>query len=284
MVESSIMTYIPKDLEEAIDIINKEDAIILSGGTDLMVRRKRSSGLIPNFDKNTVFISRLKELKNLYKDDKFLSIGAACTFCEIEENNLVPYYFKEVIAELASPAIRNIATIGGNICNASPAADIVPLLYALEAELVLKSVGGERIVYIKDFIIGPGKHVLCKNEILKEIKIPLIDFNKFYFKKVGQRKATVISKLSFIAFAKLNSIIIEDIRISFGAVAPIIIKSKEIENKLIGKSIKDIDLIRGKVIDEYSKLINPIDDQRSNKKYRKQVALNLLKHFLSFIR
>lgn len=280
MVESIIKSYIPKDLEEALAIIDKEDAIVIAGGTDLMVRRKRSSGLMPNFDKTTVFISRLQELKNIKKEDNFLIIGAACTFTEIAESNLVPDCFKEVISDIASPAIRNIATIAGNICNASPAADILPLLYALEAELVVKSIAGERIIPIENFIIGPGKHILNKNEIVKEIKIPLVDFNKFYFKKVGTRKATAISKLSFVAFAKINDDIIEDIRISFGAVAPTIVKSKELENKVVSKNVNDIKLIKDQILNDYSLLINPIDDQRSNKKYRKQVSLNLLNDFL----
>ncbi|MBC2580381.1 xanthine dehydrogenase family protein subunit M [Clostridium sp. DJ247] len=278
-----MVNHIPKDLEEALSIINKEETIILSGGTDLMVRRKRPAGLIPSFDKSTVFISHLKELKKIYIDEKFLYIGAACTFSEIRESKLVPNYFKEVIADIASPAIRNIATIGGNICNASPAADILPLLYALESELVVKSVEEERIIPIKDFITGPGKHIMKKNEILKEIKISLVDFNKYSYKKVGTRKATAIAKLSFIALAKLNNRIIDDIRISFGAVAATIVKSKDVENKLIGKSIKDVDLIKDEIINEYSKLINPIDDQRSNKRYRKQVSINLLKDFLDSI-
>lgn len=280
MVGSVIKSYIPKNLEEALDIIDKEDAIIIAGGSDLMIKRKRPSGLLPNFDKSTVFISRLKELKKIYKEDNFLIIGAACTFTEIAESDLVPDSFKEVISDIASPAIRNIATIAGNICNASPAADILPLLYALEGELIVKSVNEERIIPVEKFITGPSKHTLNKNEIVKEIKIPLESFNKFYFKKVGTRKATAISKLSFVAFARVNNDIIEDIRISFGAVAPTIVKSKDIENRIVSKNVNDIQSIKDSISNDYSELINPIDDQRSNKKYRKQVSLNLLNDFL----
>lgn len=283
MVESIIKSYIPKDLEEALNIINKEETIVIAGGSDLMVRRKRPSGLLPNFDKTSVFITRLKELKKIYKEGNFLMIGGGCTFTEISESNLVPDYFKDVIGDIASPAIRNIATIAGNICNASPAADILPLLYALEVKLVVKSISEEKIIPIEKFIVSPGRTVLNKNEIVKEIQIPLSDFNKFYFKKVGTRKATAISKLSFVAFGKVNDDIIEDVRIAFGAVAPTIVKSKDIENKIINKNIVDIKSIKDDILNDYSILISPIDDQRSNKEYRKQVSLNLLSDFLDKI-
>ena len=277
---SNIILYLPESLKEALEVISREETIILSGGTDLMVRRKRPSGLIPRFDKNTIFVANLAELKKIYTLRNYLHIGAACTFSEISNYELIPDYFKIVIKDIASPAIRNVATIGGNICNASPAADILPLLYALEAELVVGSLKGDRIIFIEDFIVAPGRNVLGSDEILKEIRIPIVNFNEYYYKKVGTRKATAISKLSFIGFINVEEDVIKDVRIAFGAVAPTIVKSKKMENELIGKNINNLDEISEELIEDYSDLINPIDDQRSNKNYRKQVAVNLLKDFL----
>lgn len=277
---SDIILYLPESLEEALEVISKEDTIILAGGTDLMVRRKRPSGLIPKFDKNTVFIANLQELKKIYIEREYLNIGTACTFSKITDSELVPEYFKVVIKDIASPAIRNTATIGGNVCNASPAADILPLLYALEAELVVQNTKGKRVVFIEDFIAGPGKHILGSDEVLREIRIPIVNFNKYYYKKVGTRKATAISKLSFIGFIAVDQDIIKDVRIAFGAVAPTIVKSKKVENELIGQNINEISNMSEDIIEEYSDLINPIDDQRSSKEYRKQVAKNLLIDFL----
>ncbi|MDF2503353.1 FAD binding domain-containing protein [Clostridium sp.] len=278
--KKQIVTYMPENLQEALEIIDKDEVIILAGGTDLMVRRKSPSGLIPKFDKNTLFVNNIEELKNITKDDNYINIGSGCTLSKISDNSIIPDYVKEVIWDFASLGIRNAATMVGNICNASPAGDTLPLLYALNAKLVIKSLKEEKIVDIKDFIKGPGRHILNKNEIVTEIKIPLENFNKFYYKKVGTRKATAISKLSFVGIARLKANVVEDIRIAFGAVAATIVKSDDLEKRFVGKTLEEIDLIKGDITDEYAKLITPIDDQRSNKNYRKKVAINLLNDFI----
>ncbi|UZW14613.1 FAD binding domain-containing protein [Clostridium pasteurianum] len=286
MVDKSkkeIITYMPENLQEALKILDKDEVIILAGGTDLMVRRKSPSGLIPRFDKNTLFINNIKELKNIYKDDNYLNIGAGCTLSQISNNDIIPDYIKTVISDFASLGIRNAATMVGNICNASPAGDTLPLLYALDAKVLIKSLKKEKLVSIKDFITGPGRHILNKNEMVAEIKLPLEEFNKFYYKKVGTRKATAISKLSFVGIARVKDNIVEDIRIAFGAVAPTVVKSDIIERDIIGKSFKEIDSIKAHIIEEYCKFINPIDDQRSNKKYRKKVSINLLVDFFKHL-
>ncbi|MFU0825068.1 FAD binding domain-containing protein [Clostridium sp.] len=274
-----VEAYRPKTLKEALEIIDKEECIIFSGGTDLMVKNKKWSGVEPGFTKPVVFISGLKELKKIERKDNILKLGAACTCCEIAENDLVPDYFKEVFLNMASPAIRNIATVGGNICNASPAGDSLPLLYALEAKLILESAEGERKVPIQKFILGPGKKDIKKNEILKEIEIDIGDFNKTYYKKVGTRKSIALSKVSFMGLARVYKGKIEDIRIAFGACGPKIIKDKTTENSLIKLgSVNDDELNYIKKI--YSKLITPIDDQRSTADYRKDVCLRILEDFL----
>ncbi|MFA9397894.1 MAG: xanthine dehydrogenase family protein subunit M, partial [Clostridiaceae bacterium] len=229
----------PKNLEEALAIINKERCIIFSGGTDLMVRRRRWSGIEPDFDKKVVFISQIKELldikKQVKENSEYLIIGGACTCTQIEENSLVPNYIKKVFQDMASPAIRNIATIGGNICNSSPAGDSLPLLYALEAELILSSADGDRKISIEDFILSPGKNIKKENEILKQIKIPLKDYKIKYYKKVGTRKSIALSKVSFVALALYEDEKLYDVRITLGSVAPRIVKNKSIENKIVNQ-------------------------------------------------
>ena len=219
--------------------------IILAGSTDLMVKRKNWSGCLPLFDGDVIFIGHLQELKNIKTemDGKYLSIGAACTLTEIKENILIPTYFKEVILSMASPAIRNVATIGGNICNASPAGDILPLLYALDAVLVIESFSGTRKIEIKDFILGPGKKDLKAEELLVEIKIPINNFTSFYYKKVGTRKSTALAKASFIGFYTLENDKIKDMRMAFGAVGPKLSGQriwKIILKDLIRKSLKTL--------------------------------------------
>lgn len=274
--------YRPNTLKEALEIINKEECIVLCGGTDLMVKRKRGSGVEPSFEKPVVFISHLKELKNITFKDNVLTIGAACTCSEIANSDLVPEYIKESVLCMASPGIRNMATIGGNICNSSPVGDTLPVLYALEAVVVLESANGKREVPINEFITGPGQNIISKDEILKEIRMVIKEFNKVLHRKVGTRKSIALAKLSFMGLVKVENGKIEDIRLAFGAVAPTIVKSKEVENQIIKMGTVNKDNIK-EIKDKYADLIKPIDDQRSKANYRKGICLNLLGYFLEDI-
>ncbi|SKA97710.1 CO or xanthine dehydrogenase, FAD-binding subunit [Caloramator quimbayensis] len=271
-----VKSYKPKRLEEALQIIKNEDCILFAGGTDLMVNRKIYFD-DKNSDKKVLFLSSIEELKDISSDSNYIEIGSMTTLCSVEKNNLIPEALREAAKSMASPSIRNIATIGGNICNASPAGDTLPYLYAAQATLVLESIEGSREVYIGDFIKGPRKKDIKKHEILTKIKIPLKEYDIWEFRKVGTRKSTALSKLSFTGLAKKKDGILEDIRLSFGAVGPTVVRCRDYENKIIeiGKDIKIPE-----IIDMYSSIITPIDDQRSTAYYRKEVALSLLSNFL----
>lgn len=275
-----VIATTPTNITEALEFLSEKDAIIMNGGTDLMVKKKSWSGTIPSFDKPILFINSLKELKQVFTEKNNLIIGSGCTFSQLERSPLVPIYLKVVIREIASPAIRNLATIGGNICNASPAGDILTPLYALDAKLRLVSRNKERIIPIKEFIIGPGKTLLNANELLTEIIIENYNNKKFYYHKLGTRKATALAKASFIGFYEVENNIIRDLRIAFGSVGPVVIKDRDLELTLVGGSIKDTRYKICEIVERYSELIRPINDARSTAKYRKAVCLNLLRNFL----
>ncbi|WP_017416121.1 FAD binding domain-containing protein [Clostridium tunisiense] len=275
-----VIATTPTNITEALEFLSEKDAIIMNGGTDLMVKKKSWSGTIPSFDKSILFINSLKELKQVSTEKNNLIIGSGCTFSQLERSPLVPIYLKVVIREIASPAIRNLATIGGNICNASPAGDILTPLYALDAKLRLVSRNKERIIPIKEFIIGPGKTLLNANELLTEIIIENYNNKKFYYHKLGTRKATALAKASFIGFYEVENNIIRDLRIAFGSVGPVVIKDRDLELTLVGGSIKDTRYKICEIVERYSELIRPINDARSTAKYRKAVCLNLLRNFL----
>lgn len=270
----------PKNLGEALKALDKERVIVLAGGTDLMVSRKRWSGLTPLFEKPVLFIDHLDALKGVESDGNCVKIGSACTFTSLLENGEIPGFFKDVLSQIASPAIRNIATIGGNICNASPAGDTLPILYALNASLVLAAVGSSRTIAIDNFITGPGETVINENELVKEIVIPKDEFNVFFYKKVGARRANSCSKLSFTGLARVVKGKIGDIRIAFGAVSPTVVRSREIEQKMKNKSVSDIEKMLPEWSNSYSLILDPIDDQRCNRRYRKKISLRILEHFL----
>jgi xanthine dehydrogenase FAD-binding subunit len=276
-----VNTYHPKELEEALAIRAREKTILLAGGTDLMVKRKNWSGLLPEFQLPVLFLNEIEELKKINRKEQFLKVGAAITLSDLLREELIPEVLKEAIREMASPAIRNLATLGGNICNASPAGDTLPFLYATDATLVLKSLTGERKMSVDAFIHGPGKTAIREDEILTEVIIPINTFNKAYFKKVGTRKANAISKLSFVGLARVSEAKVEDIGICFGAVGPTIVRRKEIEAKIIGTGLSELAGLIPEIVRLYEPCIKPIDDQRSKAFYRKTVSLRILEFFLN---
>lgn len=277
-----VNTFKPESLDEALEILKMERCTILAGGTDLMVKYRQSQGLEPGFKLPVLFIGGLGEIKKIICEDNILKIGGACTLSHIIESPIVPEYMKPVFLQMASPAIRNAATLGGNICNSSPAGDSLPLLYALDAVLTLKGKDTCREVNIQDFISGPGKNRIEYGEILTEIGIPLKNFNKVEYRKVGTRKSTALSKLSFIGLAGKDTSGVCDIRLAFGAVSPTVVRDRDNEKeiaRMLAEEKLDIRLVK----EMYSGLIKPIDDQRSTAEYRKKTALRLLEHFLTAI-
>ena len=275
-----VRVFMPQSLKEALRIRKEEKAIPFAGGTDLMVKRGRLRGLAPYFEKPVLFLHRVKELMGVKFEEGRVRIGALSTLSEILENRDIPLILKYAVAEIASPAIRNLATIGGNICNASPAGDTLPPLYVMNARVVLSSFTSEREIKIMDFIKGPGFTDLKEDELLKEIIIPVEFFNIVFYRKVGTRKANSLSKVSFAGVAKLDNGIIKDIRISFGAVAPTPLRAPEIEEAIIGKNKVKIIAEIPDILEKYARIIRPIDDQRSTARYRKTISLKILEYFL----
>ncbi|NMD71669.1 xanthine dehydrogenase family protein subunit M [Bacillus sp. DNRA2] len=280
-----IIAYRFDRLDKTLYQLNIEDCMIIAGGTDVMVQYKNRRGAPPKISKPLMFIDHLTELKLVYQKDKDLHIGACCTYSDLLTNSLIPSPLKEAIKMIAAPAIRNRGTLGGNICNASPAGDTLPLLYIYNAKLLLRSVNGDRVVAICDFIQGPRRIQRLQNEILVEIILPIIFEDSTYvmFEKVGNRNADAIAKVSFAGLAQINKGQITEMRIAFGAVGPTMVRSVDIEKKLIGKHVPLTDKDITGILSDFSKVIKPIDDQRSTAVYRKKVALNLLQYYLSTI-
>ncbi|MBV7509427.1 FAD binding domain-containing protein [Bacillus sp. sid0103] len=278
-----ITAYRFDHLDETLSQLNNEDCAIMAGGTDVMVLHKSRRGVPPKIPKSIIFIDHLSELKQVYQNQKDLHIGACCTYSELLEDRLIPLPLKDAIKTIAAPAIRNRGTLGGNICNASPAGDTLPLLYVYNAKLLLRSVNGDRIVAISDFIQGPRRVQRFHNEILAEIILPSVleEGAHVVFEKVGNRNADAIAKVGFAGYIRINDARIDDVRFAFGAVGPTMVRSIDIEKKLLGHTIPLADADISLVVAAFDKIIKPIDDQRSTALYRKTVALNLLRYFLS---
>jgi CO/xanthine dehydrogenase FAD-binding subunit len=276
-----VTAYQPRTLEEALAIRSERQAIALAGGTDLLVRNRSWSGTQPAIDRPVLFLNRIDALRTIERSEHTITIGAAVTLTELLETPALPPDLRSAITQMASPAIRNAATLGGNICNASPAADTLPSLYAADAIVRLQRPGGQRDLPVRAFITGPGQTVLVNDELLTAIQIPITPFNRVIYRKVGTRKANALSKLSFVGLAQIEASTVQDIRIAFGAVAPIVVREPAFESLLIGMPLSDVPAHADAVCRHFAERITPIDDQRSTANYRKTTALRLLANFLS---
>ncbi len=277
--------YYPETLSEALDLRRDTRVLPLAGGTDLMVRYENWSSLPPRFPGHIMGISQLKELKYLRKEDSFLAIGAGMTLGEILKDPLVPDLLKSAVNEIAAPAIRNLATLAGNIANSSPAADSLPPLVVADSSVRLVSSMGTRVVKLSEFITGPGKNVLAVDELIDAVLIPLEFIEKEkegrgFYRKVGTRKANALSKLSYSGWAKVSGDHLDEIRLCAGGVAPVVVRLPLAESSMAGHSLKELSELWQSVRGAYESRITPIDDQRSTAAYRKRTALKLLDHMI----
>lgn len=274
-----VNAYRPKDIEDTL-MAMEGGATVLAGGTDLMVKRKGVPGALPAITGNVVAVGHLEEMRRIRIEGGHLVIGAAASIASVIESSLVPEHVKDPLALIGSPSIRNAGTIGGNIVNASPAGDSLPMLYALDAELTLRSVRGGRRCKMSEFITGPGKTTISPDELLTDIAVPIWDPSGYTFRKAGQRRANAIAKVSLYGIFRIEDGVIKALRMAFGAVGPTVVRSRDAEAMLEGRLQQ---LSRGQA-DSALKLlddaIRPIDDLRSNRDYRKKVALNLAGSFL----
>lgn len=271
--------FIPQTFYEALEYRASHPCYIMAGGTDLMVQKFVSSSLLPAFDKDVIYLANLNELNYVKKDENGkVHIGASTKYVDILASEDTPKLMKDIIIEIAGPNIRNMATLVGNIANASPAGDSLVGLYLLDAEVVLASLKGNRIVPINELIIGVRKLSLRDDEIIKEVIIPTHNELTTYWKKVGSRKAESISKCTFAGAYEIENGILKDIRLAFGSVSVTVVRNRALEEKLIGLKLNELN--PDKVVELYKDAIAPISDQRSKKEYRYKVEMNIVKDFV----
>lgn len=263
--------YQPSSLKDALDILAKESVIPYAGGTDLMVEH--------NEDAKYMFLNRIPELGEIIKEEGKLRIGAGCTYTEVFKSSAIPKLFKDAIIEVAAPAIRNMGTVGGNICNGSPKADFGLVLFVADTTLRLASAKGERIVPISEFYIDRGKTVLKEDELMVEIIVNDLNLENYYYMKVGERNALAISRIAFAAVCDIEDNKIVKLKTAFGAIDRTIFQKNDIDAMLIGKTIKEVKELKADYLKAYDKAINPIRG-RVSAEYRKDVCMNLLNDFL----
>jgi len=270
----------PASLHATVSLLANELGawLPIAGGTDIMVQFAAGKLLA----RKLVSIWNLSELRRIEVTADDIRIGAACTYTDLRRHEIVATEFP-LLATAArwtgGIANQNRGTIGGNIVNASPAADSLPALLAYEAELILVSVRGERRVPYVTFHTGYKKTLLAPDELIQTVCLPR-RFAKYFShaRKVGARNAQAISKVCIAALGRLADGTVEDVRIALGSIAPVPLRLRETEQAVKGKSIDSALLLlaRRTAIAE----IRPIDDIRSTARYRGAVVGNLVVEFL----
>lgn len=267
--------YSPKSLSEALgllDIHQCETTKIMAGGTDLMPRVNARNIKIDNI----IYIGDIGLDYIEVQGDK-VKIGAATKLIDIVESKVIAEklpVLKQAVDIIGSMAIRNAGTIGGNIANASPAADCIPPLMVMDAEVILKSKDSERKIKIAELFIGPGKTIMEANELLTEIVVTL-KAGKCIFIKLGRRKAETLSVINTAVRIVMNGDVCQEARIVIGAAAPTPLNCKGVEQLLVNQRITDD--ILAKVNEAVAGEISPISDQRATAWYRQRVAQALVK-------
>lgn len=271
----------PASLQAVVSLLAAEPGawLLIAGGTDLMVQY--AAGKLPA--RKLVSIWNLSELRRIEILLDEIRIGAGCTYTDLREHQVVQREFSllaRAAAWTGGIANQNRGTIGGNIVNASPAADSLPALLAYEADLILVSVRGERRLPYREFHTGYKQTKLAPDELIRTICIAR-NFSPYfaYTRKVGARNAQAISKVCIAALGRRGGGgVVKDIRIAVGSVAPVPIRLVETERLLLGNPMDSSLLASAKktAIAE----IQPIDDIRSTARYRSAVVGNLVTEFL----
>ncbi len=274
------MTYIPTTLSEALHLRAEKGARPLAGGSDLMVQSKRGIGLAPEFPYDVMIITGLSELRGIRMlDDGSVEIGALATPAEIAASDIVPWHVRQAAAGMGAIALRNTATIGGNIGNASPKGDLPQPLIMLDAEVVLASIHGSRRMKLDDFILGSKKTALGDDEIIRSVIIPPHGFTYLFYRKIGMRKANAISKLSLSAAATVKDGVILDFRAASGAAGPKVIRSHEAEDIIRGHMTEELPSIMDSFLEAWDGAISP----HAMPLYRRNTTRRMLSYFLSAI-
>jgi len=267
--------FFPTTVETVLEALREvPDALVMAGGTDLLVRR-RAGAVAPE---SLVCLEKVAGLSGIEVRGRAVRIGAATTLSAILESAAVRDalpLLHDAAGMFASPPVRNMATIGGNLCTASPAADTLPPLCVLDAEAEIFSPSGARRMAVADFVSGPGRTALAPGELLGAVVVPVLEGRTIqHYEKVGRRKAMAIAVVSLAALLRVEAGVIAEARMAWGSVGPTVIRCPEAEALLVGRA-PTLKAFR-EAGESVRRAVRPISDIRASADYRRKVAANLL--------
>lgn len=269
-------------VQEAVSLLSEygDKAKFVSGATDLLMQLKRGEAM-------PECLIRLGEIRELdfIKDDEAggLRVGALTTIMDVANSPLIQSKFSilaQAAGMLGTPAIRNQATLGGNLCNAAPSADMAPPLLVLGAKVKIVGKEGEKIVPLEDFFVGPGQTVLGQNHLLTEIQVPdVLAHSGGAYLKQKRRQGADLAVVGVAALVVMAGEVLEDVKIALGAVAPIPMRAKKAEEILRRRKL-DQELLE-KSCQAAASEASPIDDIRGSADYRRELLTVLTKRAIT---
>jgi CO/xanthine dehydrogenase FAD-binding subunit len=271
----------PRTLAEAYALLAELPHRPVAGGTDLLVQITGELGDPPE---RVLDIWRLDELRGIRVDSNGIVLGALTTYAEIRRSPLIAEFlpaFAEAAATIGAAQIQNRGTIGGNVMNASPAGDMLPLLLACDAQLVAGTAQGERWIPVREFWPGYRRTALEPSELLLRIAIPLPAGRQLRYRKVGTRRAQAISKVVMTLSWQADPDPVapwRDVHLALGSVAPTPVRAPATEAVLEGAA--PTEAIADRAASTLAGELNPIDDVRSSADYRRAVAARVLHRLL----
>ena len=277
MVEPPVVS--PRSLAEAYGLLAAQPYRPLAGGTDLMVQL---AGELEPAPDRVLDLWQIEELRGIAVRDGFLELGALTTYTQLQRSPACRSNVSalvEAAATIGAVQIQNRGTLGGNVMNASPAGDTLPVLLALDARLVLGSSNGEREIAALDFWPEYRRTAAQPDELLVRVRIPLLADRTQRFRKVGTRRAQAISKVVVATGWRTGEASVRhDVRIALGSVAPTPIRVPSVEAVLEGRRWDPA--VAGEAVEALAAAINPIDDVRSTASYRREAACRVVRRLL----
>jgi len=270
MFTSNAPVYTASTVQEALELRSTHpDSTILAGGTDVMVFIEAGS-LAP---KSVLNIWGCNGLRGIESTDSGYRIGALTTWSDIVSSDL-PESLRECAATVGAAQIQNRGTVGGNIANASPAGDSLPLWLALDAEFEVASIRGSRRIAANDFWTGYRETALSSDELLIAVHIVIHPNDTLVYRKVGTRMAQSISKVVLGGRLRTEGGVVTQARVALGSVAAVPVRLLAVESALVGSAVNP------SAADLVGDEIQPIDDVRSSASYRTAVATRIIRSWL----
>jgi CO/xanthine dehydrogenase FAD-binding subunit len=268
----------PESLDDALSALATRSLTVVAGGTDIYPARVGRA-----FDEDVLDISRLAGLRGMREHDTHWSIGALTTWSDVLAADLPPMFdgLKLAAREVGGVQIQNAGTVAGNLCNASPAADGVPALMSLGAEVVLRGGAGEQVLPLGDFLLGNRHTARQPDQLMTEIRVPKpgSDETRGHFLKLGARRYLVISIVMAAAVIEVEDELVRAARVSVGACSEVAMRLRDLEAAMIGRHV-DGELGLVATADHLAGLA-PIDDVRAPASYRRRAALVLVQRLLN---